>query len=510
MGLGNPMSIQQILAILIFAVMFIAIMSGKVHRYIPALIGAAATAILIVVAVDPGLDNLWSVLRLGDFIHGSWWYGAHAETAHSGEGIEIGGVNWQTIVFIGGMMVMVEGLGAVGFFRWLCLVVAKMVNYRVVPILVTFMLLSGFLSMFIDSITVLLFLSVVTIELARLLKFDPVPIIIAEIFAANVGGSATMSGDPPNIIIGTALGYTFMDFLVNTGPIAWIGMIVTLVLFYFFFRKVLRKGEEEANSGEPKAPIPPVREKHPVYGMGPLGFIALFLGRIFGRGKAHSQGGENPNDKRYPQPREAISDRRQFLINSGIFLLIVILLVSHAETGLSVALIGVIAAALTLATAKDRKHIMKGVDWRTLLFFLGLFITVGGLEATGVLKELAELIGETSGGNLMIVIPFILWISAFASAIVDNIPFAATMVPVIRSLQATRALPLPTMAWTLALGTDIGGNATPIGASANVVGTAIAEKEGYPISWGRFCKYAIPAMLLVVALCHGYLVLRYG
>ncbi|OGO03613.1 MAG: citrate transporter [Chloroflexi bacterium RBG_13_53_26] len=463
------MSIEQILAILIFVVMFIAIMSGKVHRFIPALIGAGFTIILILALVDSGPKALWLVLRLEDFIHPSWWYHIGLAESHGASvngGPEIGGVNWQTIVFIGGMMIMVEGLGAAGFFRWLCLFVARLVNYRVVPILVTFMLLAGFLSMFIDSITVLLFLAVVTIELARLLKFDPVPIIIAEIFAANVGGSATMSGDPPNIIIGTALGYTFTDFLTNTGPIAWIGMIVTLGLFYLFFRNILSQRPAEASNGQP-----------------------------------------NP----YPQPREAITDPRQFKISTAIFIAVVILLVTHAQSGLSVALIGVIAAALTLVTAPQHiSQIIKGLDWRTLLFFLGLFITVGGLEATGVLVKLADLIADASGGDIIIVIPFILWISAFSSAIVDNIPFAATMVPVIKSLSATQGLNLHTMAWTLALGTDIGGNATPIGASANVVGTAIAEKEGYPITWGRFCKYAIPATLLAVALCNIYLIIRYA
>ena len=463
------MDIAQILAILIFVVMFIAIMSGKVHRFIPALIGAGVTAILILALVDSGPTALWLVLRLGDFIDPSWWYHLGLAEPHGASvngGPEIGGVNWQTIVFIGGMMVMVEGLGAAGFFRWLCLFVAKLVNYKVVPILVTFMLLAGFLSMFIDSITVLLFLAVVTIELARLLKFDPVPIIIAEIFAANVGGSATMSGDPPNIIIGTALGYTFMDFLTNTGPIAWIAMILTLGLFYLFFRKILTRRPAEDPSGQPSP---------------------------------------------YPQPREAITDPRQFKISTAIFIVVVILLVTHAQSGLSVALIGVIAATLTLVTApRHIGHIIKGLDWRTLLFFLGLFITVGGLEATGVLEKLAELIANASGGEIIIVIPFILWISAFASAIVDNIPFAATMVPVIKNLSVTQSLNLQTMAWTLALGTDIGGNATPIGTSAAVVGTAIAEKEGYPITWGRFCKYAIPAAIMAVALCNIYLILRYA
>ena len=213
---------------------------------------------------------------------------------------------------------------------------------------------------------------------------------------------------------------------------------------------------------------------------------------------------------RYPEPREAITNPKLFKINTAIFIVVVVLLITHAQTGLSVAIIGVIAAFLTLlATGRRALRIIRRVDWRTLLFFIGLFICVGGLEESGVLKMLAAYIGDMSRGNILIVIPIILWVSAFASAIVDNIPFAATMVPVIRQLSQTQGWSLPTLAWTLALGTDIGGNATPIGASANVVGTAIAEKEGYPISWGRFCKYALPAMIMVVALCWLLLVVRY-
>jgi len=450
------LTLSQILAVAIFIIMFVAIIYGKVHRYIPALVGAALTLLIVFLVVMRSPESIISVLNLEQLGQFRFWVPGQ-------EHIESYGVNWQTIVFIGGMMTMVEGLGEVGFFRWICLFLAKLVNYKVVPILIVFMLLSGFLSMFIDSITVLLFLAMVTIELSRLLKFDPVPMIIAEIFAANTGGSATMSGDPPNIIIGTALGYTFTDFAANTGIIAWIGMLFTLGFFYFCFRKTLT-----APHGDPSTPI------------------------------------------HYPEPSEAIIDPVHFRINAAIFIAVVVLIVTHAETGLSMALIGVIAAFLTLlAAGKGALHIITRVDWRTLLFFIGLFICVGGLEETGVLAMLARYIGNISGGSLVLVIPLILWVSAFASAIVDNIPFAATMVPVIVNLSRTAGLKLPTLAWTLALGTDIGGNATPIGASANVVGTAIAEREGHPISWGRFCKYAIPAMIMVVALCWLYLVVRY-
>jgi Na+/H+ antiporter NhaD/arsenite permease-like protein len=455
------MELSQIFALVIFVGMFIAVVSDKWHRYIPALVGAGLTVIVVFLIVMRSPQAVLDTLSLGQLVERAfWWVPPGGELVESHQG-----VNWQTIIFIGGMMVMVEGLGEVGFFRWLCLRLAKLVNYKVVPILVVFMLLSGFLAMFIDSITVLLFLATVTIELARLLKFDPVPIIIAEIFASNVGGSATMCGDPPNVIIGTAYGYTFFDFATNTGPIAWIGMFATLAFFYFAFRKMLTT----------------------------------------------SQGDSVIDPGTYPEPHEAITNMNLFRINTAIFLLVVVLLVTHAQTGISVALIGVIAASLTLiAGFGSAKHILRRVDWRTLLFFIGLFICVGGLEVTGVLVILADFIADISGGNIVIVIPIILWISAFASAVVDNIPFAATMIPVLRELAAgTAGFNQATLAWTLALGTDIGGNATPIGASANVVGTAVAQREGYRITWGRFCKYAIPAMIMVVGLCWLYLVVRY-
>ncbi len=451
------LTFSQILAIAIFGGMLTAVIIGKMHRFIPALIGATFTFVVVFIVVEQNPDMLLRVLNLNQLVQYNFWVpGAHH--------IESRGINWQTIIFIAGMMAMVEGLGRVGFFRWLSLTLAKRVNYKAVPLLMVFMLLSGVLSMFIDSITVLLFLAAVTIELARVLKFDPVPMIVAEIFTANVGGSATMSGDPPNIIIGTALGYTFNDFLVNTGPIAWAGMGVTVTYFYFRFRKQLAASQ--------------------LKGGGPT---------------------------RYPQPREAISDMTQFRVQAGIFIMVVVLLVTHAISGISVALIGVIAALSTLATSgKAALMILRRVDWRTLLFFIGLFIVVGGLEETGLLRSFANYIGAASGGETGVAIPIILWGSAITSAIVDNIPFAAAMVPVIVNLSESTQLALPTLAWTLALGADIGGNATPIGASANVVGTAIAEREGHRITWKKFMKYCIPPTLIVVALTHGMLLLRYG
>lgn len=358
---------------------------------------------------------------------------------------------------------MVCGLEAAGFFRWLCLHTARLAGCRVVPIMISFMVLSGFLSMFIGSITVMLFLSMVTIELARLLKFDPVPIIVAEIFAANTGGSATLSGDPPNIIIGTAYGYTFMNFVVNTGFIAWAGMLLSILYFYFVYRKSLKQ------------------ETIPSEMM-----------------------------KTCPLPSSAISNPKLFRLAMGVFMITVALLITHAQTGISVATIGVISAVLSISIAgRKAPEILKRVDWRTILFFFGLFVCVSGLEVTGVLEKAARLIGDLSGGKITIALAFILWLSAFLSAFIDNVPFAATMVPIVSELSRAGGMSLPVLAWSLSLGTDIGGNATPIGASANVVGTAVAEKEGYPIGWGRFIKYAALPTVLVVGLCHLLLIWRY-
>lgn len=439
--------LNQIIAIAIFLVMFLFLIFGKSDRHIPALAAALAVLILLFGVVMRDGDAIADTLSLESFLKLSFWYAPHA-----GEETE-SGINWSTIVFIAGMMIMVEGMGDSGFFRWLCLRLAGFVRYKAMPLFIAFALLSAVLSMFIDSITVILFIAAVSIELAKLLRFDPVPIVIAEIFCANIGGSATMCGDPPNIIIGTSLGLTFADFIANTGVISLIILALVVPLFVLLCHKELRSAEGPVNAEE------------------------------------------------LPHPRQAIKRRWSFGCSTAIFLLCVVLLVTHAVTGLTVASIGVAAAVLTLAAAPRRaRSIVSRVDWNTLLFFIGLFVVVGGLERTGVLSLLAGLIESISGGRPAAVICIILWISAVISALVDNIPFAATMVPVIRSLSVMPGMDLNALAWTLSLGTDIGGNATPIGASANVVGTSIAAREGHPISWGRYCKYALPATLLALAV----------
>ena len=451
------MLLAQVLAVLIFIVMFVMIITEKIERQYVTL-GCALLTLIFVFGV--GMNSLTAVkdtLNVHSIFTVDFWYQAGEASEESS------GINWATIIFIAGMMVMVEGMARVGFFRWLCMRLAKMVNYKTIPLFITFMVMSAILAMFIDSITVILFLAAVTVELASLLKFNPVPMILAEIFCANLGGSATMCGDPPNIIIGTSLGYSFADFVTNTGVMAGISLIAVVIFFYFSFRKELTEGSKE-----------------------------------------------KVDTSTLPTPESAITDKVGFVISTIIFLVAVVLLVTHAMTGLTVAFIGLFIALATLITSwKYIPEIMKKVDYKTILFFIGLFVVVGGLEQTGILEIVAEFISKVSGGNLYMMIGIIIWVSAIASAFIDNIPFAATMIPVIKTLAVTQGVSLETLAWALSMGTDIGGSATPIGASANVVGTSVAAKAGHPVGWGEYCKKAVPATIIVLVICTVYIFLRY-
>lgn len=450
------MTVAQILAVVIFVAMFVLIVMDKIERQIVTLVCGLLTLVLVFGLGMHSMDAIWETLNIRSIFTGQFWYMVGGEESSSG-------INWATIIFIAGMMVMVEGMAKAGFFQWLCMRLAKLVDYKPIPLFVVFMIMAAVLSMFIDSITVILFLAAVTVELAKLLKIDPIPMILSEIFCANLGGSATMCGDPPNIIIGTSLGYTFGDFLKNTGLIAGVALVIVIIYFFLVYRKEL------------------IREE-----------------------------GQEFDPSTIPDPKEAITSKKDFTISCIIFGCAVVLLITHAQTHLTVAFIGAVIALITLITAgKSALELLKKVDYKTLLFFIGLFMVVGGLEQTGILKLIADFIGNVSGGNIKVMIAIIIWVSAIASAFVDNIPFAATMIPVIKSLSAATGCDLEVLAWALSIGTDIGGSATPIGASANVVGTSVAAKNGYPIGWGKYCKSAAPATIIVVGVAMLMIFARY-
>lgn len=379
---------EQVLALIIFISMFVLIVLDKIERHYVTLGCGALTLIGVFGIIMRSPEAVISTLNLRSiFTSGFWYQSGAAEEA-------VTGINWSTIIFIAGMMIMVEVMAAAGFFRWLCMLLAKAVHYRTRALLITFMIMSFGLAMFIDSITVILFLAAVSIELAKLLKFNPVPMILSEIFCANLGGSATMCGDPPNIIIGTSLNFSFSTFITHTGLIAVISLVFIVVYFLIAYRKELESSPDIDKLAESM-----------------------------------------------PSPAETITNRRDFALSCVIFMCAVVLLVTHALTGLTVAIIIII--------------------------------------------------------------------SAFASALIDNIPFAATMVPVIKSLAATQGVDLSVLAWALSMGTDVGGSATPIGASANVVGTSVAAKNGYMIGWGKYCRTAVPATIIVVLISMVCIFVRY-
>lgn len=448
--------LAKILAVIIFLAMFLLIIMDKIERHYVTL-GCGALTILLVFGLGMhSIDAVRETLNLGNIFTVGFWYAANEASESSS------GINWATIIFIAGMMVMVEGMARVGFFRWLCMRIAKLVHYKTVSIFMTFMIMSSVLAMFIDSITVILFLAAVTVELSQLLKFNPVPMILAEVFCANLGGSATMCGDPPNIIIGTSFGYSFADFIMNTGLIAAISLVFVLVYFYLIYHKELSTNKADIDIST------------------------------------------------LPTPESAITDKKGFWISTVIFACAVVLLVTHAATGLTVATIGTFIAVVTILTSwKYKSEILSKVDYKTILFFVGLFVVVGGLEQTQILELVAGLIEKLSGGNAYIMIAIIIWVSAVASAFIDNIPFAATMIPVLQTLAATTGVSLDTQAWALSMGTDIGGSATPIGASANVVGISVAARAGHPVGWGEYCKKVAPATIIVLAISTVVIFMRY-
>ena len=348
------MTAAQIFAVVIFVAMFVLIVLDKIERHFVTLgCGALTLTVVFGICMRSG-SAIWDTIAIKGFATKEFWY----QVTES----ESKGINWATILFIAGMMVMVEGMAKAGFFRWLCMKIAFLVKCKTIPIFITFMVMSAVLSMFIDSITVIMFLAAVTIELAQLLKFNPVPMILSEIFCANLGGSATMCGDPPNIIVGTSLGFSFFDFLTNTGLVAGICLVVSVIFFYIVFHKEIVDGTDK-----------------------PVDISKL------------------------PQPSEAITNKKDFIISSIIFGLAVVLLITHATTHLTVATIGLAIAVLTLITAgKDALELIKKVDYKTLLFFIGLFVVVGGLEETGILKLIADFIGRISDGNVKLMIAIIL------------------------------------------------------------------------------------------------------
>ena len=385
----------------------------------------------------------------------------------------ISGIDFNTLGLLAGMMVLVAITRGSGVFQYVAIWSAKKVDASPWGILVMLSLVTAVFSSLLDNVTTVLLIAPVTLLICNELKIKPYPFLFAEIMASNIGGTATLIGDPPNIMIGSAVGLSFNDFLFNLAPIVPLILIVTLGIIYLIWGRNLSATTE-------------ARER-----------VMKF------------------------QEREAITD--PMLLKQAIFVFTLVILgfLSAHQLGLEPATIALFGAAVLLLLSNlknspeeqsEEVHKMFGeVEWITIFFFIGLFISVKGIEEAGVLRLLADMVINHTGGDMKITALAILWVSAVASAVVDNIPFVATMIPVIKSMAPTfgGAENLMPLWWALALGACLGGNGSLVGASANLIVAGFAERAGHRIRFLPFMLIAFPMMILSIVIASAYIYLRY-
>ncbi len=418
----------MLIALLIFVIVYIAIISEKFPRHWVTLLGG----VLLIIC---------GVIKPGE---------------------ALGYISWETLGLLAGMFVLVSILQEAGFFSWLAITAIRKANYHPAALFVILIVIAAFLAMFMDSITVMLFLVALTVQLCRLLKLDPVPLVIAEVCAANTGGAATLVGDPPNVILGTTLGFSFSDFARNTAPISILAAFLLLGFFYFRNRKQLR----DAHAALAKNTIEEIEALHRenlharLTRVGLIGLLAAVSLLILHR---------------------PLSNWSGLPINSAVAALVPALI------------------ALAVLPGNQKKTVLGKVDGKSLLFFAGLFVLIGGLEKVHLFENMATMLAKlasTSSSSLIIALH---WGPGLLSGVVDNVPLALAMSYVLKNLAAMPGMPaLGLMVWSLALGVDIGGNLTPIGASANVVAYTYMENHHGPVGWKRWLTLAVPATLTVM------------
>jgi Na+/H+ antiporter NhaD/arsenite permease-like protein len=421
-------------AVAVFVVAYILIATEKIHRLMAALGGAA---VLLAIGVVGSKDAFYS--------HDT-------------------GIDWDVIFLLLGMMIIVGVLRKTGVFEYVAIWAAKRAGGSPLRVMILLVLITATASAFLDNVTTVLLIAPVTLLVCDRLGISPVPFLIAEVLASNIGGAATLIGDPPNIIIASRAGLTFNDFLVHMTPIIIIELIVFTLILPLLFRGSFHADPERI-----------------------AGVMAL-------------------------NEREAIRDRK-LLIKSGVVLLAVLAgfvghSVFHIEPSI-VALLG--AGILVLVSGLRPRDYMGSVEWEPLLFFAGLFIMVGALVKTGVIGNLANLATDATGGDALLAVMLILGVSAVLSGVIDNIPYVATMSPLVQQLAAGIPDPAQSQAlwWSLALGADLGGNMTAVGASANVVVLGIAARAGSPISFWEFTKKGAIVTVITILIAAPYLWLRY-
>lgn len=421
------MDLAQLASVAIFVIALAVIISEKVHRAVVALAGAALVMMLGIMPFDEALEH----------------------------------VDFNTLGVLFGMMLFVGVVKLSGLFEYLAVKCAHLAKGDPWRIMLLFVLLTALLSAFLDNVTTVLLMGPMTLNICKLLKVDPVPFFLTEIMASNIGGTATLIGDPPNIMIGSAAGYGFADFIMVDAPAVIVILTVVCAVFYFLYGRKLSAPASEISA-----------------------VLAL-------------------------EPADYVKDHRLLRVSVVMICLVVAGFMGHGALGWESSVVALAAAALILLVSRaDIDTALAQVEWTTLVFFAGLFIIVGAMTATGVIDMLAAWLVGVTGGNVFLTMLVLVFGSALVSSFLDNIPFVATMIPILGSMQAT-GMDVTPLWWAVSLGACLGGNGTLIGASANVVLSDISRKNGHTITFVQYLKVGFPLMLLTVAIAAGYLALRF-
>ena len=430
-------STQYFVAIGIFLIAYGFIISEKINRAIVAILGAAFMIIIGVMDLDTAFSH----------------------------------VDWSTITLLIGMMILVNITAQSGVFEFAAIKAAKLANGRPLLILIYLSLLTAFGSAFLDNVTTVLLIVPVTFAITKILRINPVPFLISEVLFSNIGGTATLIGDPPNIMIGNANKHLdFNSFLINITPVILIIIPIVLIYLVLIFRKQMHTQQDR---------------------------IIELMGI---------------------DERKYLKNKKLMIQSLTVLGLVILSFMLHSIFHLEPALIAILGAAVLMLFTYNDEHklevLFSKVEWITIFFFAGLFILVGGLIEIGLFEQLAQKMLDFTNGDIQMTATFILWVSGIASATIDNIPFVATMIPLIQDLagQMNLAVSSPeinTLWWSLALGACLGGNGTVLGASANVIVSGLAAKEGHPFSYVQFLIIGAPITLITLVISHIYIWLRF-
>lgn len=419
---------SQTIAIAIFLIVIIAIISEKVHRAAASVAGAVALMLFHILDVESAVSY----------------------------------IDFNTIGVLVGMMIFVAVVKCSGIFEYIAIKTAKVAKGDPWKIMMMFVIVTAVLSAFLDNVTTVLLIGPMTISITSILGLNPVPFLLTQIMASNIGGTATLIGDPPNIMIGSSAGLSFMDFILNTAPI----VVVIMFVFIFMIKMIYGKKMSVAQSA--------------------IEQVMLL------------------------DEKKAIED--PILLKKSIIMIALVVLgfMLHSVIHIESCVVALTAATVMMLIGKqDVENIIAEVEWTTIVFFTGLFVVVGGLVETGCIDKLAKIIISVSADKPIMTILILLFASALLSCILDNIPFVATLIPLIIVMGENGVDVMP-LWWAISLGACLGGNGTIIGASANVVLTGISAKHGHPISFNQFLKLGFPTMIISVLISAVYLVLRYG